>query len=159
MAEEKKLAENIRYTYSPRLTEPESGNPYYNRTPSGYSSAIKGNVPKGSDSSVRTGSLNPQLNVLRNCVGYANGRFNEIIGEGRIKYSFTCNAEKFVQTALGYGLQVGQTPQLGAIMCWRKGSASTSDDGVGHVAIVESIDSDTGNIVISQSGWSSDSLF
>ena len=56
-------------TFTPRLSRPESGNPYYNtRGNGGYSDAIKG---KPTD---------PGCDVLANCVGYACGRFNEIGG-------------------------------------------------------------------------------
>ena len=65
--------------------------------------------------------------VLANCVGYASGRFNEIINEARgttgctYKY-LNCNAENFVERALAAGLKIGSEPRKGAIMCWQKGS-------------------------------------
>ena len=59
--------------FKPRMTKPESGNPYYNTLAAGgYSGCIKGSpTDKG-------------CNVLANCVGYAAGRFNEIIGKPEI---------------------------------------------------------------------------
>lgn len=127
--------------YKARLTIPEKGNPYYNtRSNGGYSNAIKGSPTENG------------LDVLRNCVGYANGRFAEVQNLGRIKYQLVCNAEKFIDKAKAYGLTVGATPKLGAIIVWQGGSAKTASDGAGHVAIVEKINSD-GSIVTSESGY------
>ena len=72
--------------------------------------------------------------------GYANGRFAEIIGKGKVEFQLVCNAENFIEKAKNYGLQVVNYPTLGGIMVWQKGSLS-SRDGAGHVAIVERIDS------------------
>lgn len=86
-----------------------------------------------------------------NCVGYAWGRFMEILGSTP-KLSRS-NAENWWgNTADGY--KRGQTPKLGAVICWRKGKAGVASDGAGHVAIVEKIYSD-GSILISQSGYKS----
>lgn len=128
-------------TFKPRMTRPESGNPYYNtKANGGYSNAIKGKpTDKGCD-------------VLSNCVGYAVGRFNEIGGWGSCKYLSPVNAENFIQYA--GGLEVGQTPKLGACMVWKKGATLSNSDGAGHVAIVEKVISST-QIVTSESGWGS----
>lgn len=127
--------------FTPRLTKPEAGNKYYNtKANGGYSDAIKG---KPTDAG---------CDVLSNCVGYAYGRFNEIGGYGCCKYLRPVNAENFIQHA--GGLEVGQTPKLGACMVWRKGASLSGSDGAGHVAIVEEIISDT-QIVTSESGWNS----
>lgn len=127
--------------FTPRLTRPEAGNKYYiTRSKGGYSDAIPG---KPEDSA---------CNVLSNCVGYAFGRFNEIVGAGSCRYLRPVNAELFIQYA--GGLPVGQTPRLGACMVWRKGPTLSNADGAGHVAIVEQIISPT-QIVTSESGWGS----
>ena len=128
--------------FKPRLTKPEAGNPYYNRIANGgYSGAILGSpTDKG-------------CNVLANCVGYAAGRFNEIIGKGKYVYfQYSPKAEDFYDTAIAAGLKVGSKPQLGAIICWAKGKTWTSADGAGHVAVVEEIKSD-GSIITSESGY------
>ena len=97
-----------------------------------------------------------ECNALANCVGYASGRFNEIINQVRgssgctYKY-LNCNAENFVERAQAAGLAVGQTPRVGAIMCWQLGSLS-SGDGAGHVAIVEKV-YDNNSVFTSESGW------
>lgn len=128
--------------FKPRLTKPEAGNPYYNRVQNGgYSNAIRGNpTDAGCD-------------VLANCVGYAAGRYNEIIGQKGMPY-FNCppNAEDFYDVAIAAGLKVGTQPKLGAIAVWAKGKTWTSSDGAGHVAVVEKIKSD-GSIVTSESGY------
>ena len=129
-----------------RTKKPEAGNKFYNtKSNSGYSTCIKGKpTDKG-------------CNVLANCVGYACGRFNEIIGE--MKYpSLNCNAENFIERAKNtYGLEVGQTPKVGAIMCWQRGSLSSSD-GAGHVAIVEKVISAT-EVYTSESAYGGIAFF
>jgi len=125
--------------FTPRLTRPEAGNPYYNtRANGGFSDAIQGN-PR-----------DPGCDVLSNCVGYAYGRFNEIGGYGRMKYLRPVNAENFLANA--GKLTVEQTPSLGACMVWKKGATLNGGDGAGHVAIVEQILSPT-RIVTSESGY------
>ena len=121
----------------------------------------------------KAGGLNPYIlgelynkfdgDVLPNCTGYAWGRFYEITG---IRPNFcstdgTHNAEMWylydgTHASVGYkddGYKRGKEPALGAVICWSKGVAAfPANDGPGHVAIVEAIDSD-GNITISESGW------
>lgn len=95
--------------------------------------------------------------TLPNCTAYAWGRFYEIIGE-KPKLS-TGNAEQWYEK-LSDGYERGQTPQLGAVICWQKGSSTdpAANDGAGHVAIVEQINSD-GSIVTSESGWQTSSYW
>lgn len=125
--------------FKPRTTKPEAGNKYYiTKAKGGYSDAIKGK-PTDAD-----------CDVLANCVGYAYGRFNEIGGYGYCKHLRPVNAENFMQYA--DGLEVGQTPKLGACMVWKKGATLGNSDGAGHVAIVEKIISPT-QIVTSESGY------
>lgn len=128
--------------FRPRLTKPEKGNPYYNTVAAGgYSTAIIG---KPTD---------PGCNVLANCVGYAAGRFNEIIGAGKFLYfQYPPNAEDFYAAAQAQGLKCGQTPKLGAIIVWAKGNTASAADGAGHVAVVEQINAD-GSITTSESGY------
>ena len=131
--------------FEPRTTKPKAGNKYYiTKARGGYSYAIQG---KPTD---------PDCDVLANCVGYAYGRFNEIGGYGYCKYLSPVNAENFIQYA--GGLEVGQTPKLGACMVWKKGATLSNSDGAGHVAIVEKIVNDT-TIVTSESGYNSSKPF
>ena len=110
-------------TFSPQLVIPAAGNPYYN-TPKngGFNPCIQGNPQR----------REKNLNVLPNCVGYATGRFNEIIGSGNCKYLGNTNAANFVDLARRQGLLIRQTPTPGGCMVWKGGKT-----GEGHVAIVE----------------------
>ena len=120
-----------------RTSKPGAGNKFFiTRSKGGYSTCIQGS-PTDSN-----------CNVLANCVGYACGRFNEIIGS--MKYpSLNCNAENFIERAISLGLQVVQKPTLGGIMVFG-GNGSLA----GHVAIVERIDS-ANQIYTSESGYGS----
>lgn len=98
-------------------------------------------------------------NVLCNCVGFANGRYNQIINDPDLKginkafkYQLVCNAENFIESAKKQGLKISSKPVLGGIMVWQKGATLGGGDGAGHVAVVEEIYSD-GTIMTSESGW------
>ena len=128
-----------------RTSKPGAGNKNFITTGSGgWNTCIVGNP------------TDRECNALANCVGYASGRFNEIINQVRgssgctYKY-LNCNAENFVERAQAAGLAVGQTPRVGAIMCWQLGSLSSSD-GAGHVAIVEKVYNNN-SVFTSESGW------
>lgn len=131
---------------------------------------IRNYKPSGNKNFITTGSggwntcikgypMDPNANVLANCVGYASGRFNEIINEARgttgctYKY-LNCNAEWFIERAKQAGLQIGSTPRIGAIMCWQKGTVDGGQDGAGHVAIVERVYSNS-SVYTSESGYGS----
>lgn len=91
---------------------------------------------------------------MANCVGYASGRFNEIINDvkgttGCPYPTLNCNAVGFKERAEKAGLKTGSTPKVGAIMCWGK-----NPDGAGHVAIVEKVNSNN-SVYTSESGWGS----
>lgn len=128
-----------------RTSKPGAGNKFYiTRSAGGYSQCIQG-YP-----------TDRACNVLSNCVGYACGRFNEIIGS--MKYpTLNCNAENFIERARSLGLSVGQTPKLGAIMCWQVGSLA-GGDGAGHVAIVEKV-IDANTVYTSESSYGSTAFF
>lgn len=87
---------------------------------------------------------------MPNCTAYAWGRLYEITGKKHV--ALHGNAEEWWAAADNAGLQKGQTPKLGAIICWRAGNATTGSDGAGHVAVVEEIKSN-GDIVTSNSAW------
>lgn len=123
-----------------RTTKPESGNKFYNNGSNG-----------GQSWCIEGSPTDRGCNVLANCVGYACGRFNEIIGEFKYK-TLCCNAENFIERAKKAGLEVGMTPKLGAIMCWQKGATLSDDDGAGHVAIVEKV-YDNNHVYTSESAY------
>ena len=128
-------------------TSKPSGNKFYiTKSAGGYSTCIVGSP------------TDKNANVLANCVGYACGRFNEIIGS--MKYpSLNCNAENFIERAKNtYGLKVVPYPTLGGIMVWQKGATLSGNDGAGHVAVVERIDS-ANLIYTSESGYGSSAFW
>ena len=132
--------------FTMRTSKPRGNKNFITRGAGGWSTCIKG-YP-----------MDPNANVLANCVGYASGRFNEIIniardGSGCTYTTLNCNAENWVERAIAAGLKTGNTPKRGAIMCWQKGSLS-SGDGAGHVAIVERVDSNN-QVYTSESGYGS----
>ena len=116
-----------------------------------------------------SGTINNTLyNVLTNCVGYASGRFNEIIDVARkasgdsttqFKYKFNVDAENFItqmnNSSWGSDLSTSKTnpPKRGAIVVWGNGSTS----GYGHVSIVEEVLSET-KIYTSDSNWGGTTL-
>lgn len=123
--------------FKERLTEPSTSNLNWIKTTyGGYNYCILGNPSYGKGS------------VLSNCCGWAWGRWRELLG----KYHKLSrgNAENWYGHDDGYAR--GQTPKLGAVICWRKGKAGDSSDGAGHVAIVEQINDDE-SIVISESHY------
>lgn len=139
-------------SFSMRTSKPGAGNKNFIRTASGgWNTCITGN-PKDKD-----------CDVLANCVGYASGRFNEIINNARgtsgctYKY-LNCNAENFIERAISAGLKIGSTPRVGAIGCAMKGSTLNGSDGAGHVWIVEKVNSD-GSTYTSESGYGSSAFW
>ena len=86
---------------------------------------------------------------MPNCTTYVWGRFWEIsdaTNDGSNKPNLpTSHAGTWYPKVTWY--EKGQTPRKGAIICWSK------PDYPGHVAIVEDVNTSTGDIVISQSGW------
>lgn len=130
-----------------RKTQPKN-NKYYIRTVSG-----------GNNGAVEGYPVVKGANVLCNCVGYANGRFNEIISdpnlkgiELKFKYQLVCNAENFIESARRQGLKISLQPVVGGIMVWQRGSTLEGWDGAGHVEVVEQKNSD-GTIYCSSSGY------
>ena len=107
-----------------RTTKPNN-NPYYITTDKGgLSKCVKGKpTDKGA-------------NVLANCVGYANGRFAEIMNENKIKYQFIMNAENVVKYAKQWGLEISDVPTLGGIMVF-EGLDTKDKKRAGHVLVVE----------------------
>lgn len=119
--------------FVPRLTAPSTTSKYWKHTSAG---------------GVNSCILIANGSCLPNCVGYAWGRAYELLGKAP-KLS-KGNAENWYGYADGYSR--GNTPKLGAIICWRKGKAGDASDGAGHVGVVEQINAD-GTITISQSAY------
>lgn len=128
--------EGIGSVYAPRLTAPSATDKnWLHYTKGGYNYCI---LISGSS-------------CLPNCVGYTWGRWRELLGAYH-KLS-RANAENWWGNT-GDGYQRGQTPKVGAVICWRKGQAGNASDGAGHVAIVERVNAD-GSITTSNSGYGS----
>ncbi len=126
--------------YTPRLTAPSrTDRRFIHYLKGGYNTCVMVDRQSGF--------------VMPNCVGYAQGRLLEIRGENKADWKLpACNAEDWYDKAKANGLQVGNTPKLGAVVVWRAGNTHNSADGAGHVAIVEEIKAN-GDIVVSQSAY------
>lgn len=115
--------------YNPRYEAPSEDNlNYIKSTYGGYNLCIVINVTTGS--------------VIPNCVGYAWGRWREILGYNP-KLSRGDGGSWWSYSSDGYSRS--QTPTTYAVACWSGGS-----DGAGHVAIIEKVNED-GSIVVSDS--------
>lgn len=123
--------------FKPRTTCPDVKDKHWIVTSSnGYNKCRVGSESE----SIKYGS------ALPNCVGYAWGRFLEILGDTDCKLSRGDAGTWYGATSDGY--KRGKTPKVGAVICWSK------PGDAGHVAIVEKVNSD-GSIVTSESGWGS----
>lgn len=87
---------------------------------------------------------------MPNCTAYACGRLMEILGK-KVK-DLLGNAEDWFAAAKKAGYKTGNTPKLGAIVCFKAGKVKDNSDGAGHVAVVEEI-KPNGDIVTSNSAW------
>lgn len=131
--------------FTMRTTRPANNKNFITRGSGGWNTCIKGS-PRYQ-----------YADALANCVGYASGRFNEIINIARETSGCTyttlnCNAVNFKERAEAAGLQTGSTPRRGAIMCWGK------EGDAGHVAIIEKVNNNN-SVYTSESGWGSSSIF
>ena len=131
--------------FTMRTTRPANNKNFITKGSGGWNTCIKGN-PRYQ-----------YADALANCVGYASGRFNEIINIARETTGCTyvtlnCNAVRFKERAEAAGLKTGSTPRRGAIMCWGK------EGSAGHVAIVERVNN-SNSVYTSESGWGSSAIF
>lgn len=129
--------------YTPRLTTPSTTDLNWIKTTyGGYNPCILG-YP-----SYATGS------VLANCVGYAWGRWREILGYYHNLYTGN-GGSWYGHTSDGYSR--GSTPQLGCVGCWGGGGVD------GHVAIIEEIYYTSGgaidHCIVSESAYGSTPYF
>lgn len=132
--------------FTMRTSMPYDNKQYITRGAGGWSNCIKGNP------------MQTHANVLANCVGYASGRFNELIELARdyheCRYTnLRCNASGFIQRAKEASLEIGNTPRVGAIMCWGGGN-----EGCGHVAVVERVDSNN-QVYTSESDYGGNAFY
>lgn len=128
--------------YKPRLTSPNvSDKNWIGTNYGGYNIGIVRNTKNG--------------DVLPNCTSYCYGRWQEILNTKKTKL---CHHQAELWYTNKDPYKRGQVPKLGAIICFQKGSTSSTSDGCGHVAVVEEINDD-GSIIISESGWNSKKRF
>lgn len=116
-------------TFKKRVSAPENGNKYYiHYTKGGYNPCLVIDANKGT--------------VMPNCVGYSNGRLQELNGKTKTDWRIPAgNPKEWLAYAKKNGLKTGTTPKLGAVIVWE-----------GHVANIESIASN-GDITVSQSHY------
>ena len=125
-----------------RTTCPNANNPWYTHTSRG-----------GKSPCIHDGSLQYcewPGSTIRNCVGYAWGRFSEILGQPMSNSGAPNAGMWFSQYATNY--ERGQTPRVGAVGCF------DNPGKAGHVLIVEQVYPD-GSILTSESGYSSSQPF
>lgn len=127
--------------FIPRTAAPSATNKFYIK-------AGKGGYNRAMEINTKTHSCLP------NCVGMVHGRWLE--SQGQTNYSKydklpTGNAENYYPYKKD-GYKRGQTPKVGAIICWRKGKAGVANDGAGHVAFVEEVKAN-GDVVTSNSAY------
>lgn len=115
--------------FKKRVSAPEANNKYYiHYNKGGYNQCIM--IDKN------TGS------VLANCVGYSNGRLQELNGKAKVDWNIPAgNPNTWLSYAKQHGLKTGTEPKLGAVAVWD-----------GHVASVEAIASN-GDLTLSQSHY------
>lgn len=119
----------VNNTFAQRLECPSIDNKWYRKDAG--NPCLYGNASQARENS----------SVLPNCVGYAFGRFSEIMGTWA-NSCFNRNAGADMWNACKAVYETGQVPQLGAAIIWAPQ----------HVGIVEQINSD-GSIIVSESGW------
>lgn len=107
--------------------------------------------------------MDSEAHCLSNCVGYSDGRFNEVYcevtGTTAMKYPYlNCNAENLIERAQQLGLKTGTTPKAGALIVWQKGTTLSQSDGAGHVEFVERV-IDRNTIFTSASNYGSTTFY
>lgn len=115
-----------------RNTAPTVENKFYRNVDyGGYSLAIPITQPGGVENGF----------TLPNCVGYVNGRQNEVIkevtgNETHCNNDMIRNAEYIFSECVDKGRPTGVSPKAGGVMCWHDPSNSRH----GHVAYVERVE-------------------
>ena len=127
--------------FEKRTTSPSATNKYYLKAgKGGYNRAMEINSSTHS--------------CLPNCCGEVHGRWLESQKQTDYdKYDKLCTGNAKSYWAKDDGYKRGQTPKLGAVICYSGGSS-----GAGHVAFVEEIYSN-GDILSSNSGYNGTRFF
>lgn len=137
--------------FTVRTTKPGAGNGFYIRRATG-----------GMNNCIQGKPTDANCNVLSNCVGYANGRFNEVYSEIKhtyeMPYQITTNAENWIEKAQALGLQIVDHPVAGSVLCMKKGKTLSGSDGAGHVIFVERV-IDNNTIYTSESAYGGSAFY
>lgn len=113
--------------------KPQAGDPFFNNG--------RGKYP-GISTCINGNPTDPDNNTLANCVAIV-GAYNKAAQDGKRKWGpilYPPNAENIYKYARDLGLPTSQTPEIGALIVWRKGATLNGTDGAGHVAFVCSVD-------------------
>ena len=126
--------------FEKRTSAPSTDNKFYIK-------AGKGGYNKAMEINSTTHSCLP------NCCGEVHGRWLESQGQTDYdRYDNLCLGNAHSYWGKDDGYERGQTPRLGAVMCYSK------DGGAGHVAFVEEIYSN-GDVLSSNSGYNGSRFF
>ena len=141
-----------KFTIRTALTRLSGHSPFYNQK--GFTVQKDYYNTCSTAASLSSNRIDPNNNVLCNCVGYAQGRFLEIYCQltgfdplKNKKHPFTtlnAGPSDWISRAKSAGLKVSKTPAPGAVLVWTT-----------HVAIVEKVDYTSDGKI--KGLWSSDS--
>lgn len=107
--------------FTPRTTAPDPYSPYWQ------------GISAGGYNKFRIHDMYPGC-TLPNCTAYCEGRWMEIMDWTSTNLPFMNATYWYAHTSDGYPR--GQTPRLGAIICWRTWKEDGTEDA-GHVGVVE----------------------
>lgn len=107
--------------FVPRTTAPDPYSPYWQ------------GISAGGYNKFRIHDMYPGC-TLPNCTAYCEGRWMEILNWTSTNLPFMNATYWYAHTSDGYPR--GQTPRLGAIICWRTWKEDGTEDA-GHVGVVE----------------------
>ena len=127
-----------------QINKPEKGDPFFNNDKSRY---------PGISTCITGSPTDPDNNTLANCVAVC-GAYNKAAQDGKRKWGpilYPPNAGGIISYAAGLGLPTSKTPEVGALIVWKKGQL-TETNTRGHVAFVTKVDAD-GTIHTAESEW------
>lgn len=169
---------NIKTLYTKNVFNPRLEAPQNNPTVGIYwKSPSKGGINRASvidynrSSCTNPGACPVDFDVLPNCVGYAHGRFDEIMQTSEAS-DFCINNPPYIWELTkrakvkyhGENLDYGSEPEVGALILWEKDEGIPSVfDKHGHIAVVEKVEYDgsgkASRITISESHYKSETWF
>lgn len=127
-----------------QIKKPEKGDPFFNNEKSRY---------PGISTCITGSPTDPDNNTLANCVAIT-GAYNKAAQDGKKKWGpimFPPNAGGILSYAAGLGLPTSKTPEVGALIIWKKGQL-TETNTLGHVAFVYKVEAN-GDILTAESEY------